>query len=67
MGICLPGRVYYTLSSWGHDLTEVANCNDSSYTEGPTGTDSSSTTPVDEFETTNAFGLDIHSNVYEWC
>ena len=49
--------------------TEVANYNGNyTYADGPKGEYRETTTPVDQFEIANAFGLsDMHGNVYEWC
>jgi formylglycine-generating enzyme required for sulfatase activity len=55
---------------WGEMLSsELANyVATTTYADGSKGKRWGKTTPVDEFDIANAFGLcDMHGNVFEWC
>jgi formylglycine-generating enzyme required for sulfatase activity len=65
---CRSGTV--TPFYFGKTLTtEIANYDGNyTYNDGPKGEYREETTPVDQFEIANAFGLcDMHGNVFEWC
>ena len=49
--------------------TDVANYNGSyTYGDGSKGENRGKTTPVDQLDNANAYGLsDMHGNVWEWC
>ena len=58
-----------TAFSFGEMITtEVANYNGNAYADGPAGESRGETTPVNQFELANPWGLsDMHGNVHEWC